>query len=107
MCKRFECVYYSPRTETCDYLIITGHCRGCSVENCDKCTSDASKVTPLVKGYRVRHIDLAAIARLEKAYSPTKTVSQMAKEARVSNNYVFLWGRATHPEAKTQFERRE
>lgn len=106
-CKHFECVYYAPKTETCDYLIITGNRRGCSVENCDKCTSDPSDVKPLLKDKRLRYIDLDAIHRLEKAYSPNKTVSQMAREARVTNNFVLLWGKQVHPEAKTQFFRRD
>ena len=106
-CKHFECVFYAPKTETCDYLIITGHSRGCSVEECDKLTSDASSVTPLVKDKRLRIIDLDAIHRLERVYTPNKSVSQMAREARVSKNFVFLWGKQVHPEAKTQFFRRE
>ena len=31
-----KCVYYCPRTSTCDYYIITGKRRGCSVDDCDK-----------------------------------------------------------------------
>ena len=31
-----SCLYYCSRTETCDYILIVGHSRGCSVKNCDR-----------------------------------------------------------------------
>lgn len=30
------CQYYSHRTKTCNYLLTTGHPRGCPAEDCEK-----------------------------------------------------------------------
>lgn len=36
MSKCNQCIYYCERTTSCDYYLITGERRGCSVENCEK-----------------------------------------------------------------------
>lgn len=38
-CKR--CLYHTERDDLCNYILITGHRRGCSVENCDKFVENA------------------------------------------------------------------
>lgn len=35
-CMRKNCAYHSKSVGSCDYLLIAGHRRGCSIENCDK-----------------------------------------------------------------------
>lgn len=38
ICMQFDCVYHpdSIKNGSCNYIIITGHRRGCQVEGCDK-----------------------------------------------------------------------
>ena len=37
LCKHRDCVYMAKQTlRTCDYMLITGHMRGCPVKDCDK-----------------------------------------------------------------------
>lgn len=31
-----QCVYFSALTQTCDYILVTGHSRGCDAAECDK-----------------------------------------------------------------------
>ena len=35
-CMRKNCAYHSKSVGSCDYLLITGRRRGCSIEDCDK-----------------------------------------------------------------------
>ena len=35
-CVRKSCAYHSKSVGSCDYLLITGRRRGCSIEDCDK-----------------------------------------------------------------------
>ena len=35
-CMRTDCAYHSKSVGSCDYLLIAGHQRGCSIEDCDK-----------------------------------------------------------------------
>lgn len=35
-CMRTDCAYHSKSVGSCDYLLIAGHRRGCSIEDCDK-----------------------------------------------------------------------
>ena len=35
-CMKTDCAYHSKSVGSCDYLLIAGHRRGCSIEDCDK-----------------------------------------------------------------------
>lgn len=35
-----SCLYHSTRSDTCDYILIVGHSRGCSIDECDKYVPD-------------------------------------------------------------------
>lgn len=36
LCMRTSCAYHSKSVGSCDYLLIAGRRRGCSIEDCDK-----------------------------------------------------------------------
>lgn len=102
-CKNFDCLYYAPTTETCDYLLITGNRRQCDSENCARYTTNPDKVKPLNKGYRLRRVRKEILDKLDAIYTPDITVAKLAEEVGVSKNYVALWGRKVHPEAEDKF----
>ena len=98
MCKHYECVYYAPKTESCDYMLIMGTPRGCSPEECTKCRTNLDGVKPIIRGYRPRKIDMAAIHRMEKAYKPFMSQEELASVAHVPENMACQWVRKVHPE---------
>ena len=98
--KHFECVFYSPTTDTCDFMLITGFSRGCSSEHCTRCASSLDGYRPIRKGYRPRKIQLDLIHRLEKKYNPTISPPELAEHAGVPTNFTFFWMRKAHPESK-------
>ena len=95
MCKHWECACYSPATESCDYILIFGKSRGCPPTDDWKEYRTSSKGFPASKK---RYVDLAAVARMEKAYDPNSITFKMAKKARVSINLYQSWVKKAHPE---------
>ena len=102
-CKHFDCLYFSPQTETCDYILITGESRKCRSDKCDKYTIDPKEINAASKGYKPRTVDRAALARLDKAYSKDKTMEDMAKESGVNLDLVSMWARKVHPECASKY----
>lgn len=48
------CLYRSARTDTCDYILIVGHSRGCPVKGCTKyvATENAKRLCDYYAGVR-------------------------------------------------------
>ena len=100
MCKHYDCQYYSPNTESCDYILITGHSRGClPTDDCDKHCTDPKKMEVLTVRRKRRHVDHAGIRRLEKEYRPELETKELAVVARVDRDEALLWRRKVHPES--------
>lgn len=101
MCKHYDCQYYSPVTGTCDYMLIAGHPRGCPpTDDCDKhCTSRDEMVILRKRFYSPRVVDLEAVRRMEKYYTPDMETKDLAHLARVSVREALYWTRKVHPES--------
>lgn len=100
MCKHYDCQYYSPATGSCDYILFTGHSRGCpATDDCYRHCIDPKKVESVVVGRKRRQVNLAGIRRLEKEYKAKFTTRELAVVARVDPEEALLWRRKVHPES--------
>ena len=98
-CKHFDCICYSPTTDSCDYILIFGRRRGIPGDKCDLCLKGFDdEHRPIIKGYTPRYVNHGLLRKLEKAYSPDKTINDMAKKASVNADFVSRWVRKVHPE---------
>ena len=99
-CNHYDCVYYSPSTNTCDYMIIAGTPRGCkATEDCEKYCTDVSQVKPLYLAYKMRDINFKHIRRMEKFYVEGDSPETLAKRSGIPESQTYLWMRKVHPEA--------
>ena len=101
MCKHYDCYYYCPETETCDYYLITGKLRGClPTDDCDRHCTNIEDVINLRKGYYTpRTIDFAAIRRMEKCYTPDMDTKTLSYRARVSRVEARRWIKKINPDS--------
>ena len=101
MCKHYECQYYTPETETCDYYIITGKRRGCPpTDSCDKlCTSPADMEILRKRFYTPREVNHEGIRRMEQVYLPNMKTKTLSELAQVSQKEALDWTRKVHPES--------
>ena len=99
MCKHFDCVFYSPTTETCDYMIIMGKPRGCSpTDDCERFATNFNGLRSIIAGYRPRRVNMVTMHKLKKAYTPDMSSEELAKKAGVPINFASNWIKKTHPE---------
>lgn len=101
MCKHYECLYYVPDTESCDYLIISGRRRGClPTDDCIRlCTNPKDMVIARPRFYHPRVVHKDQIERMAKEYQDgmdTKTLSEKAKVPQVE---AYRWMCKVHPES--------
>lgn len=98
-CKHFDCICYSPNTDSCDYLLIFGRPRGIPGDECNLCLRGFDdEHRPIVRGATPRYVNRKLIAKLKKIYDPDKSLSAMAREANANKDFVVKWTRKTHPE---------
>ena len=102
MCKHFECLYYSPRTETCDYILFTGHSRGCPpTDDCTKLCSDPKGMIRIHSRARVRTIHWDYLERLAASYRDDIDSKVLAMAAKVPYEEAYAWMCKVHPENPT------
>lgn len=98
-CKHFDCICYSPNTDSCDYLLIFGKRRGIPGDECHLCLKRFDEEhRPIIQGASPRYINHKLIAKINKAYDPNKTLSAIAREAGANKDLVVKWMKKTHPE---------
>lgn len=99
MCKHFDCVFYAPITDTCDYMLIMGTPRGCAAtEDCEKFATNFSGLRSIIAGYRPRQVNMVVMHKLKKAYTPDISSEELARKTGVSGNLALKWMKKTHPE---------
>lgn len=89
-CRNRSCLYYGCRTETCDYLLITGERRGCPVEDCARYVPNAS-VRRLVDYYSGKGKLSEQDRRLLDLYEQGLSDREIARRAERSCNLVWHW----------------
>lgn len=101
MCKHYDCVCYSPATETCDYILIYGKSRGCKPTNdCEHYRTDYKGTKPVKLPSMLRRVNLDRVKRMKDVYRPTMLVEDMAAKANVAKGEMLAWVRKEHPEHK-------
>lgn len=99
MCKHFDCIFYAPVTETCDYMLIAGHRRDCpATDDCSHFATELGKEKILRKNFKPRVVDPESLARLEKHYESGITIEKLSKRARLPFEFTAQWMRKVHPE---------
>ena len=53
-CQRKDCIYRAKQLGSCDYILLTGHRRGCSVEECTKYITQKQTKPKKYRNYRKR-----------------------------------------------------
>ena len=100
MCKHYGCEYYCPKSNTCDYMLITGERRGCPpTDDCNKYCTDPAEVKAVVAGYIPRIVDWEAIHNMERVYVADMETKELARQAKVSVTEALFWTRKVHPES--------
>ena len=104
MCHKFGCVFYAPRTMSCDYMLITGKRRGCpATDDCEKYRLTLGDEKPIHRGFRPRNVKQETIDRLDEAYRKyaglCDTVTDFANRARVPVHTAFHYIRKVHPDS--------
>ena len=99
MCKHYDCVCYAPTTETCDFILIYGHSRGCAPTNdCLHYRTDYKGTQPIRLPQALRRVDMNRVNRMKKVYNPKMFVEDMAAKANVTKGEMLSWVRKEHPE---------
>ena len=104
MCHKFGCVFYSPTTMTCDYLIITGKCRGCPpTDDCDKYRLTLGDERPLSKRFKPRKITQERLDQMEELFQKygknATSVNEFCEKANLSQQLGLGYVRKVHPDA--------
>ena len=100
-CKHYECLCYSPATESCDYYLIFGRRRGIPGDKCHLCLQKFDEEhKPINREYQPRRIMHDLIRRVEKVYDPRKSIAVMQAESGIGSSFIIGWVRKVHPEFK-------
>ena len=101
MCKHYDCYYYCPATETCDYCLIAGKLRGCKpTDDCEKYCTHVSQLEVMhPRYYSPRVINKKGIRRMEQVYKDGMKTTVLAELANVSKQEALAWMVKVHPES--------
>jgi len=107
MCRHYECYYYAPVSESCDYMLITGKRRPCPpTDDCECLCTEFDKMERLHKYYKVRTVNFKGIEEMEKVYVPGMYAPVLASLANVSHQEALAWMRKVHPECTDTYNSR-
>lgn len=91
-CKQTSCLYYSHRTDTCDYCLITSERRGCPVEGCTKFAP--SKLAKALHEYFAKGVPLSeGDMKILTLYEQGMSDAEIAKRISKSRKLVWHWRR--------------
>lgn len=93
--KCWTCLYHGYRTATCDYLLITGHRRGCPVEGCTKYASSkrARELSKLyVSGDGSRPSDEELLKLYEQGLSDVEIATIFGKSKTLAAHWRRKYG---------------
>ena len=101
--KCWTCLYHGYRTATCDYLLITGHRRGCPVEGCTKYAS-SKRARELSKSYDELNGSRPSDEELLKLYEQGLSDTEIAAVFGKSKTLAAHWRRKYGLPAQREIE---
>lgn len=105
MCTHLNCPFYCLASDSCDYLLVTGHCRPAPSNVCDKYKTDfTGEDRPLSFRALPGGVNEDVLLRLEAKFVPGIDSRTLSRLANVDSHYTQRWIRRVHPEERWSCE---